>query len=140
MTQRRNHLDLAKGITIIIVVYGHAINQFKGTLFYAEHLQLQSKIIFLWVMPLFFIIAASFQRIRLESLNFKHKTYLKKITKSILLPFYSLSLVFLCINVSLKNYLDTPSVRDMLYALFLQQSNGDLMPSGVLYFLFSFRS
>ena len=137
MTQRKNHLDLAKGITIIIVVYGHAINQLRGTLFFEEHLQLQSKIIFSFIMPVFFIIAASFQRIRLESLNFKHKTYLKKITKSILLPFYSLSLVFLCINVSFKNYINAPSVKEMLYALFLQQSNGDLMPSGVLYFLFT---
>ena len=135
--QRTNYIDIAKGIAIILVVYGHAAAQLKGTSFYVEHLQIQNKIIFSFVMPIFFMISGSFQRKRLDSPNFDHKIYLTKISQSILLPFYSLSIVFLLINLSLSNLTNTPPLGDMIYAILLQQSNGDLLPSGVLWFLFT---
>jgi len=88
-------------------------------------------------MPIFFIISGAFQRVRLSSQTFDSKIYLAKITKSILLPFYSLSLVFMLINIALGSIISAPSAKDMFYGLAFQQSNGDLLPSGVLWFLFT---
>lgn len=137
MKNRTDYIDIAKGIAIIIVVYGHAAAQFKGSLFYEEHLSFQCRVIFSFVMPIFFMISGAFQKSRLESPNFSHKNYLNKISRSILLPFYSLSIVYLVINLSLQNIINSPSLEDMTYALLIQQSNGDLLPSGVLWFLFT---
>lgn len=137
MKERINYIDVAKGIAIILVVYGHAAAQLKGTTFYEEHLHFQTNIIFSFVMPIFFMISGSFQRARLETLTFSHRNYLDKIFKSILFPFYSLSIIFLLINLSLKNIIKAPSFGDMLIALLIQQSNGDMLPSGVLWFLFT---
>ena len=53
------------------------------------------------------------------------------------MPFYTLSLVFLLINVALSQYLNTPSVYEMVYSLLLQQSNSNTLPSGVMWFLFT---
>ncbi len=136
MEKRTNYIDIAKGIAIILVVYGHAAAQMKGTPFYEEYLQIPNKIIFSFVMPIFFMISGSFQRKRLESPNFNHKTYLTKISSSILLPFYSLSVVFLLINLSLSNLINAPTLGEMIFSLLLQQSNGELLPSEVLWILF----
>lgn len=65
MTSRKQHIDLAKGIAIILVVYGHAAAQMIDTDFYAQHLEVQAKMIFGFVMPLFFIISGALQRSRL---------------------------------------------------------------------------
>ena len=137
VTSRKQHIDLAKGIAIILVVYGHAAAQMIDTDFYAQHLEVQAKMIFGFVMPLFFIISGALQRSRLESKQFSHYTYLVKIIISILLPFFSLSFIFLILNVALNKYINSPSIKDMICALLFMQSNGDLMPSGVLWYLFT---
>ena len=137
MKKRSNHIDIAKGIAIILVVYGHAATQLKGYPVYQEYLETSTKVIFSFVMPLFFIISGAFQRIRLYSRTFNNKIYLSKITKSILLPFYTLSIVFMLINIAMSSIISAPSVKDMFYGLAFQQSNGNLLPSGVLWFLFT---
>ncbi|BBO92880.1 acyltransferase family protein [Desulfosarcina ovata] len=137
MNKRLNHLDVAKGIGIILVVYGHAAVQLAGSPVYEKYFATSSKVIFSFVMPLFFIISGAFQRIKLSSKTFDRKEYLEKITKSILMPFYTLSVVFMLVNFVVHNIIDVPSVKEMVYALLVEQSNGDLLPSGVLWFLFT---
>lgn len=137
MEKRMNYIDVAKGLAILLVVYGHAAGQMMGNPFFDEHLQVQFRIIFSVVMPIFFIISGSFQRKRLESDGFNHKTFFVKVMSSLLLPFYSLSLMFLLLNLLLSHYINAPTLREMVYSLLLQQSNGDLLPSGVLWFLFT---
>ncbi|HMK57268.1 MAG TPA: acyltransferase [Dissulfurispiraceae bacterium] len=134
---RSNHIDVAKGVAIILVVYGHAAAQLQGYPVYNEYLDASNRIIFSFVMPVFFMVSGAFQRIRLESDKFNEKIYLTKITKSILLPYYSLSLLFMAINIVFSNVLNAPSIKEMLCALSIQQSNSDWLPSGVLWFLFT---
>lgn len=137
MEKRSKYIDVAKGVAILLVVYGHAAAQMKGTLFFEEYLQGQNKIIFSFAMPLFFMISGAFQRTRLDMFDFNHKAYLTKISLSSLLPFYSLSLIFLLMNLLLSNYIDAPSLKEMMFAMLMQQSNSDFLPSGVLWFLFT---
>ena len=56
MNKRSNHIDIAKGIAIILVVYGHAAAQLKEYPVYQESLATSNTIIFSFVMPIFFII------------------------------------------------------------------------------------
>lgn len=83
------------------------------------------------------MISASFQKRRLEVPNFNHKNYLKKILLFLLVPFYSLSLLFMLVNLMLKNYIHSSEIK-MLFALLFQQSNGNWLPSGVLWFFIHF--
>lgn len=69
--------------------------------------------------------------------NYDARQYLFKITKSLLLPYYSLSLLYFLLNVAFSKYVNAPTVPQMLYGLALEQSNGQLIPSGVLWFLFT---
>jgi fucose 4-O-acetylase-like acetyltransferase len=136
MNTRSSHLDVAKGIAIIGVVYGHAVVLMMVYPFYRDVAEAQSKFIFAFVMPLFFLVSGAFQRIRLSSSSFNASTYLKKITTSVLLPFYALGLLFLVANVILAERVSAPPVPDMFRALLLEQSNGNALPSVVLWFLF----
>lgn len=137
MPARKVYLDIAKGIAIILVVYAHAAAQTEGTKFYDHFLAPQIGPIFSVVMPLFFIISGYFQRRRLEQPNFNHRAYLFKIGSSLLLPFFSLSLAFLALNLIFAPLIHPPSPKDQLFSLLFQQSNTDLLPSGVLWFLFT---
>ena len=136
MNSRKSYIDIAKGVGIILIVYGHAAAQMNNSTFYEEHLSVQSKIIFSFAIPLFFIISASFQRTQLESSEFNFKKYFKKISTRTIVPFYSLSLCFLVINLAMGNFIDSPTLSEMTISLLYQQSNSSIMPSGVLWFLF----
>jgi fucose 4-O-acetylase-like acetyltransferase len=140
VAERKLHIDIARGIAIIWVVYGHAVYQLAGTSFFAEKLQIHSDFIysfFAFRMPILFMISGAFQRRRLEYTFSSHRKYLNKITKSIFIPFYSLSLVFLLINTALRPYVNAPAMPDMIRAMLYIQSNRDILPSGVLWFLFT---
>ena len=134
------HIDIAKSIAIIWIVYGHALVQMQGTQFYSSYLDKQMGFMFTlfsFRLPLLFMISGAFQRRRLEYSFASHKEYLVKIFQTILLPFYSLSLIFLLINVTMSKYLNSPSMSEMIYSLLLQQSNNNILPSGVMWFLFT---
>ncbi len=140
LQKRMLHIDIAKSVAIIWIVYGHAIVQMQGSLFYDQYLDAQTTFmfsLFSFRMPLLFMISGAFQRKRLEYSFSTHKNYLSKIGQTILMPFYTLSLVFLLINVILSNHLNTPSLADMIFSLLLQQSNSNTLPSGVMWFLFT---
>lgn len=120
-----------------MVVYGHSTVQLEKLPLYSEYLYVHCRIVFSFVMPLFFLISAALQRRKLESTSFSHRDYLKRISLLVLLPFYSLSLLFLVINLLTKFFIVSPSLSGMITSVLFQQSNSDLMPSGVLWFLFT---
>jgi fucose 4-O-acetylase-like acetyltransferase len=136
MSTRLGHLDVAKGFAIIAVVYGHAAILMMGYPIFSQQLGLQSAIVFSFAMPLFFLVSGGLQQLRLSAPNFNARQYLSRIAQSLLLPFYALGFLFMAANAVLGSKVNAPSVRQMLEALFLQQSNGDMLPSVVLWFLF----
>lgn len=133
---RTSHIDIAKGIGIILVVYGHAAAVWKDTPFYVENFRATNMVIFSVVMPFFFMVSGAFHRGRLEAKDFAHKKLLIKITQTLLLPFYSLSAVFLILNLSLQKYVPSYSWEEMIFSMLFQQSS-DSLPSGVLWFLYT---
>lgn len=133
---RSSHLDVAKGIAIISVTYGHAAVLMLAFPIYAQQLAVQNTIIFSLVMPVFFLISGAFQRVRLDAPHFDAKVYLAKITTSLLIPFYALCFFFMLPNLLLGSLVSAPSLQQMLFAMALQQTNGTYLPSVVLWFLF----
>ena len=133
---RSSHLDVAKGIAIIAVTYGHAAVLMMAYPIYDQQLGVQNIIIFSLVMPIFFLISGAFQRVRLDTPNFNAKVYLGKITTSLLIPFYALCFFFMVPNLILGARVYAPSLQQMLFAMFVQQTNGTYLPSVVLWFLF----
>ena len=62
------HIDIAKSVAIIWIVYGHAIVQLQGSLFYDQFLEPQTTFmfsLFSFRMPLLFMISGAFHRRRL---------------------------------------------------------------------------
>lgn len=133
---RSSHLDVAKGIAIIAVTYGHAAVLMMAFPIYGQQLAVQNTIIFSLVMPVFFLISGAFQRVRLNAPNFDTRVYLGKITTSLLIPFYALCLLFMVPNLLLGSLVSAPSLQQMLFAMAVQQTNGTYLPSVVLWFLF----
>jgi uncharacterized membrane protein YcfT len=60
MNTRSSHLDVAKGIAIIGVVYAHAVVLMMAYPFYRDVAEVQSRYIFAFVMPLFFLFLGRF--------------------------------------------------------------------------------
>ena len=92
MKERNTTLDLAKGILIILVVLGHAI-QYSGNgnwedsqLFFDD---IVFRAIYSFHMPLFYFASGLFFKT-----NLKITTYLKKLTKQIILPYIIFSIIF----------------------------------------------
>lgn len=134
---RFDHLDLAKGIGIFLVVLGHASLRMDHQ-FYQDRLVLITQIIFSFVMPLFFMIAAALQRQSMEAKKISTSEYIYKRSKSILLPFFSLGIIFTILNICTpQSIVSTPSINEMIMGLLFYQSNDAIMPSGPLWFLFT---
>lgn len=136
MKERFEYIDIAKGIAIILVVYGHGIAQMKGSILYEQSLLLQSQVIFSFVMPLFFMISAALQRSSLERTNLPVSEYVIKYGKAIFLPFFALSVLFLLLNLILIPN-SSPSFVDMVTAILVMQSSPEMLPSGILWFLYT---
>lgn len=129
-------IDTARGIAILLVVYGHVLSVMNPDYYYMEYIGFSKAVVFALVMPFFFMISGVFLRKRLESDNFSERSFLNKIINSILKPFYSLSLVFFTINIIAPKSMNLPSAKEMITALAVMQGKGVSMPSGVLWFLF----
>ena len=82
------------------------------------------------------MVSAVFLRRRLEDINFSKISFLRKITSSILKPFYTISVLFFLVNLVAPKSLGLPNAKEMIIAMLIQQSNGKMMPSGILWFLF----
>lgn len=91
--QRKVWIDVTKGIGIIAVVAGHV---------------LESHLMFLWHMPLFFLLAGY---------NYRYSNtlpYLLKLTKRLLLPYFACLFVGRVFNNTLISFLDY-NIKDALY-------------------------
>lgn len=131
--KRLDHLDIARGLAIILVVWAHA-DQRMDQAFFKTNLELTNQVIYSFHIALFFIISGSLQRRLLERNDLQFM--LMRSIRGILVPFLCLSMAFMALNlITPKNLLATPTLYEMLNGIFLFQSS-DRAPSGVLWFLF----
>lgn len=130
-------LDFAKGIAIILVVYGHADIKMDPA-FYELELKIIHKIIYSFHLPLFFMISGALTTRFMNQNDFDGKNFIKKNALNILYPFYSLSIAFAIINViTPQSFFQTPGIGEMVKALLFMQSHNDFLPSPNLWFLFT---
>lgn len=131
-------LDFTRGVAIILVVWAHADIDVLEPAFYAQNLELVHRIIYSFHLALFFIISAALLKKSIEFHQSNFSGLLKKITKNILIPFYSLGIAFLIIRLLTPNsVISNISAGEMIKALFINQFDIANLPSGVLWFLFS---
>ncbi len=96
--QREKYIDVAKGIGILLVVYGHVIN--SGGL---ESLGVVSQVIYSFHMPLFFFVTGYLAGLRKYNSEFSFLKQLKKIGLSLFLPYIVWSFVYMYIGGALEN-------------------------------------
>jgi fucose 4-O-acetylase-like acetyltransferase len=131
-------LDFTRGIAIILVVWAHADTEVMDPSFYAENLKLIHQIIYSVHMSLWFILTGTLLKRSIEFSQINFPTLLKKLTNGLLIPFYSLGLIFLLIRlVAPKSLLNYYNFGDMIKALLIYQFDIQKLPSGVLWYLFA---
>jgi len=132
-------LDFSRGIAIVLVVWAHADIKLMAPSFYTEHLELMHDVIYSFHMPFFFIISAALLRKTVDKYNLDWTGLFRKVTSSLLIPFYSLGICFFIINIITPKALlpSAPSARQMITAMLIRQSDTENLPSGVLWFLFT---
>jgi fucose 4-O-acetylase-like acetyltransferase len=136
MKNRLIPLDIAKGVAIILIVWAHADAK-MDSVFYESSLRFIHQVIYSFHIPLFFIVAGVLAKISLDKLGFRLLGYTKQLVTRLLIPFYSLSLVFFFINILVpRSFTHSPSIMEMALGLAIMQSHPDYLPSGVLWFLF----
>ena len=133
-------LDFAKGVAIILVVWGHADIR-MDPMFYEQYLETINTIIFSFHMPLFFMISAALMQRTIDDDDLKGLDYLKKISSNILIPYFSLNFLFGVIKLlTPRSLYNVPSAREMITAVLIKPSSVDSLPSGPLWFLFTLYS
>ena len=96
--QREKYIDVAKGIGILLVVYGHVINSGK-----LESLDAISQVIYSFHMPLFFFVTGYLSGLRKYQGDFSFSKQLKKIGLSLFVPYIVWSFVYMYIGGALEN-------------------------------------
>lgn len=110
MNNRVKYIDVAKGILILCVLYGHVHWIFGGYRTINDQIYLLSrKWVYSFHMPAFFIISGFFIK---KSTNMPFHSYILKKLRAILLPFFAFEILYRIIYV----ILGTP-VREALYSL-----------------------
>lgn len=131
---RYRFIDVARGLAIICVVVGH-VSARMAPGYDEAHLEVVASLVFSFAMPFFFMVSAVFNRKRVENADLSGGEFVKIACSSVLKPFYTLSALFLLINLAAPKSLGLPGIREMARALIIEQSSGSL-PSTVLWFLF----
>lgn len=132
MKLERNHIiDIAKGIGIILVVFGHVIN--SNVDIFGKNV---NNMIYIFHMPLFFLISGYLTK---YEKNIDSKNYIKKKAKGILLPFFNFSLFWFfywfIIERRFRNQMAAPTIK-IFINIFLGTINEKyLLPNIVLWFL-----
>lgn len=128
---------MAKGIAIVLIVWAHSDAKMDPA-FYQTYLRFFHEVIYSFHIPLFFMISGILVKFKLAKDEFAFGQYIRQRIERLLVPFYSLSLVFLVIIlITPCSYSDKPSLRHMLLSLGIMQSHPEYLPSGVLWFLFT---
>lgn len=137
MSKRILPLDFARGLSIILVVWAHFDLRMDRD-FCMKYLYLPHEIIYSFHIPLLFMVSATLFRKNLERYKYDFPGYLKRIALRTLVPFYTLGLLFMAIHlVTPDSIYASPTVADMIQGMFYIQSGGEILPSGVLWFLFT---
>ena len=132
--RRLTHLDIARGIAIILVVWGHADRRMEKV-FFSEYLATLGDIIYAFHVALLFIISGALHRKMFDQMD--GGAILKRVSESVLMPFITLSSFFMTlILVTPEHLLAGPSFSQMIKGIFYYQSSADYAPSGVLWFFF----
>lgn len=95
--QREKFIDVAKGLGILLVVYGHVINSGK-----LESLDVISQVIYSFHMPLFFYVTGYLSTLRKYDGDFSFLKQLKKIGLSLFVPYLVWSLIYMYIGGALE--------------------------------------
>lgn len=137
MIKRLPQLDVAKGIAILLIVWAHSDAKMNPAL-YQTYLHFFHEVIYSFHIPLFFMISGILVKFPLSKPEFAFGQYTRQLIERLLVPFYTLSLVFLVIIlITPCSYTDKPSLQHMLLSLGIMQSHPVYLPSGVLWFLFT---
>ena len=102
MTNRIKFVDIARGLGIILVVFGHAIvPEIRNTSNIFMNIY---KYIYIFHMPLFFFISGYVFEINKEKYSDK-KLFIKKKAQNLLIPYLTFSIIsyiviFLCLNIT----------------------------------------
>jgi fucose 4-O-acetylase-like acetyltransferase len=132
---RLNYLDYSKGLAIISVVCIHIIDR-MGLDFSYKMDNVAAIIKSLSYLPMFFIISGSLYRKTLDNKLISTLNCFIKTSKNSLLPFYSLSVIFLFLHLIGSFFSNEfKSINSMTNAL-LTFDISEQLPSGVLWFLF----
>lgn len=130
-------LDFSRGIAIILVVFAHVNILVMDASFSKENMKI-NYVIESFIMPLFFMISAAFLKKSIEKYQIGFFSLLIKLTTGILIPFYSLGIIFLIFRlISPQSVINKYSATDMIKALLINQYDIDKLPLGALWFLFS---
>lgn len=135
-SQRLTYIDIAKGIAILCVIFGHFIYMINGGNRYARHIK---DVVHTFHMPLFFIVAGFFLSDRKPLLVF-----IRDKAKRLLIPYVigvSVVLVANIFEIVLRGA-DASRLQDHLKALFfgapIAMTNtiwGEVLPLGPVWFL-----
>ena len=96
--QREKYIDVAKGIGILLVVYGHVIEWGK-----LESLSGVFQVIYTFHMPLFFFVTGYLLGLRKYEVDFSLLKQVKKIGLSLFVPYFVWSIVYMYIGGALEN-------------------------------------
>ncbi|WP_304960398.1 acyltransferase family protein [Thomasclavelia cocleata] len=120
---RNKQFDIIKGIAILCVVIGHAINE---SIFYNYELVILRKFIYILHLPIFFFCSGYFF---LDKYNFK-EFFIKKV-KSLYLPFVLFGFLFVFIDI-FRGYSVNSLVREVFFILIFKNYNSY---AGALWFV-----
>ena len=98
--ERKHYIDIARGVAIILVVMGHAVNEYSLN---SEPLE---KIIYSFHMPLFFIISGLVFRVK-DGDTFP--AFFKKRSKGLMLPYLLFAALITLANIAQSVILKAPS-------------------------------
>ena len=106
-TKRISYIDMAKGIGIILVVLGHTpfLSESFSTWIYSFH------------MPLFFIISGVILS-HTDASKYSFGTFVKKKAKTILIPYFTFSILTILLNAILDRATFSSEIQDALITTF----------------------
>ncbi len=134
MSKRSIAADLAKGIGIILVVYGHALRGLVSANIISpeSHINFTDYYIYTFHMPLFFIISGSFFKINREPGS--EAAFFSGNIKKIVYPYFLWSIIQGCIQIAMSGSATTN--RSMEPSRLLEIAWNPISPFWFLYALF----
>jgi fucose 4-O-acetylase-like acetyltransferase len=122
-------VDIAKGIGIILVVYGHVIRGLhSATIISEQTFYLSDTLVYSFHMPLFFVLSGLFFRKSMDKYN--PKGFVIEKCKTLLYPYIIWSLLQTGIEIILSNFTNTKVELNSLFTCLI-------IPRDQFWFLFA---